>query len=95
MPILSKVKISLFIIIYCFLEVLALIYSLNDLNSIIRDLRDKIFHILFTVFGGLYFGTTQTSIAVLMAFTSDLIRREINELTLSIKSGGKFGFICK
>jgi uncharacterized membrane protein len=95
MPILSKVKISLFIIIYCFLEVLALIYSLNDLNSIIRDLRNKKFDILLTVFGGLYCGTTQTSIAVLMAFTSDLIRREINELTLSIKNGGKFGFICK
>jgi hypothetical protein len=70
-------------------------YSLNDLNSIIRDLRDKKFHILFTIFGGLYCGTTQTSIVVLMAFTSDLIRREIDELTLSVKNGGKFGFICK
>jgi hypothetical protein len=95
MPILSKVKISLFIIIYCFLEGLALICSFNDLNSIIRDLRDKKFHILFTVFGGLYCGITQTSIVVLMTFTSDLIRREINEITFSIKNGGKFGFICK
>ncbi len=94
-PILSKVKISLFIIIYCFSEVLAFIYSFNDLNSIIRDLRNEKFQILFTVFGGLYCGITQTSIGVLMAFTSDLIQREINELTLSMKNDGKFAFICK
>jgi hypothetical protein len=95
MPILSKVKISLFIIIYCFSEVLAFIYSFNDSNSIIRDLRDKRFHILFTVFGGLYCGITRTSIGVLIAFTSDLIRREINELTLNMKNDAKFAFICK
>ncbi len=95
MPILSKVKISLFIIIYCFLEDLALIYSFNDLNSIICDLRDKKFHILFTVFGGLYCGISQTSIVVLMTFTSDLIRREINELTFNMKNNGKIGFICE
>jgi hypothetical protein len=95
MPILSKSKISLFIIIYCFSVVLAFVYSFDDLNSIIRDLRDKKFHILFTVFVGLYCGITQTSIGVLMAFTSDLIQREINELTLSMKNDGKFAFICK
>jgi hypothetical protein len=95
MPILSKVKISLFIIIYCFSQVLAFVYSFNDSNSIIRDLRDKKFHILLDVFGGLYCGITQTSIVVLMAFTSDLVRREINELTLNMKSNGKIGFICK
>jgi hypothetical protein len=43
MPILSKVKISLFIIIYCFSVVLVFIYTFNDLNSIIRDLRKKNF----------------------------------------------------
>jgi hypothetical protein len=95
MPILSKVKISLFIIIYCFSVVFVFIYSLNDLNSIIRDLRNKKFDILLTVFGGLYCGTTQTSIVVLMAFTSDLVRREINELTFNMKNNGKIGFICE
>ncbi len=95
MPILSKVKISLFIIIYCFSIVLVFIYSFNDLNSIIRDLKNRKFHILFSVFGGSYCSITQTSIGVLMAFTSDLVRREINELILNMKSNGKMGFICK
>jgi hypothetical protein len=95
MPILSKVKIFSFIIIYCFSVVLAFVYSFNDLNSIIWDLRDKKFHILFTVFVGLYCGITRTSIGVLIAFASDLIRREINELTLSMKNDGKIVFICK
>jgi hypothetical protein len=95
MPILSKVKISLFTIIYCFIEVIAFVFSFNDLNSIIRDLRGKKFHILFGVFGALNCGITQTSIVVLMAFTSDLVRREINELILNMKSNGKMGFICK
>jgi hypothetical protein len=95
MPILSKVKISLFIIIYCFSVVLAFVYSFNDLNSIIWDFKDKKFHILFIVFGGLYCGTTQTSIGVLMAFTSDLVRREINELTFNMKNNWKIGFICE
>jgi hypothetical protein len=95
MPILSKLKISLFIIIYYFAVVLAFIYSFNDLNSIILDFKDKKFYILFTVFGGLYCGTTQTSIGVLMAFTSDLVRREINELTFNMKNNRKIGFICE
>jgi hypothetical protein len=95
MPILSKVKISLFVIIYCFSVVLVFIYTFNDLNSIIRDLRNKKFHILFSVFGGLYCSITRTSVGVLMAFTSDLVRREINELTFNMKNNWKNGFICK
>jgi hypothetical protein len=95
MPILSKVKISLFIIIYCSLIVLAFVCSTDDLNSIIRDSRNRRFHVLFTIFGGLYCGITQTSIVVLMTFTSDLVRREINELTLNMKSNGEIGFICE
>jgi hypothetical protein len=95
MPIFSKVKISLFIIVYCISEVLAFVYSFDDSNSIIGDLRDNNFNILLTIFGGLYCGVTQTSIVVLMTFTSDLVRREINELTLNMKSNGKIGFICE
>jgi hypothetical protein len=95
MPVLSKVKICLFIAVYCFSIILGFVFALNDLNSIIRDLKDKNFQILLIIFGGLYCGITETSIVILMNFTSDLVRREINDLTLSMKNKGNIDFICK
>jgi hypothetical protein len=95
MPVLSKVKICLFIAIYFFSLISGIVFTLNDLNSIIRDLKDKNFQILLIIFGGLYCGITETSIVILMNFTSDLVRREINDLTLSMKNKGNIDFICK
>jgi hypothetical protein len=95
MPVLSKVKICLFIAIYCFSIILGILFTLNDLNSIIRDLKDKNLQILLNIFGGLYISITQTSIIILMNFTSDLVRREINDLILSMKNKGNIDFICK
>jgi hypothetical protein len=91
MPIVSKFKICLFIAIYCFSNM----FTFNDLNSIVRDLKEKFFQILLNIFGGLYYGINDTSIVTLMTFTSDLVRREINDLTLSMKNKGNIDFICK
>jgi hypothetical protein len=70
-------------------------FTFNDLNSIIRDLKDKDYQILLNIFGGLYCGLTETSFVILMIFTSDLVRREINEYSLRIKNNGNIDFICK
>jgi hypothetical protein len=70
-------------------------FTFNDLNSIVRDLKENFFQILLNIFGGLYYGINDTSIVTLMTFTSDLVRREINDLTLSMKNKGNIDFICK
>jgi hypothetical protein len=94
-PIWSKVKISLYITINCLSIILAFTLTFNDLNSIVRDLKEKKFQILLNIFGGLYYSISETSIVALMTFTSDLVRREINDLTVSMKNNGKVDLICK
>jgi uncharacterized membrane protein len=94
-PIWSKVKISLYISMYCSSAILGLTLTFNDFNSIVRDLKEKNFQILLNIFGGLIYSINNTSIVTLMTFTSDLVRREINDLTVSMKNNGKFDLICK
>jgi hypothetical protein len=95
MPLWSKVKICLFITIYCSLTISGFIFYFNDFNSILRDLKENKFQIFFYIFCGLYSGLSHTSIVTLMTFTSDLVRREINGYLLGIKNNGNTGFIFK
>ncbi len=95
MPLRSKLKICLFIAMNCSVLISGFTFAFNDLNSILKDLKENKFQIFLYIFGGLYSGLTQTSIVTLMTFTSDLVRREINGYSLGMKNNGDIDFICK
>ncbi len=80
---------------YCLSVISGFTFAFNDLNSIIRDLKDKNFQILLNIFGGLYYGINEILIVTLMTFTSDLVQREINDLIVSMQNNGEVDFICK
>jgi hypothetical protein len=89
----SKVKICLFITVYCSLMISGFIFTFNDFNSILRDFKENKFQNFLYILDGLYSGLS--SIVTLMTFTSDLVRREVNEYSLGMKNNGNIGFICR
>ncbi len=95
MPLRSKLKICLFIAMNCSVLISGFTFAFNDLNSILKDLKENKFQIFLYILGGLYSGLTQASIVTLMTFTSDLVRREINGYSLGMKNNGDIDFICK
>jgi hypothetical protein len=75
--------------------VIAFTFSLNDLNSIIQDINDGDFKFVFLVIGGIFIGITQTSVVIIMMFTSELVSQELNVLVIHVNNYGKFDFVCK
>jgi len=91
----SKIKVYSYLICYSFILVIAVTFSTNDLNSIIQYINDGNFEFVYYFIGGIFTAITQTSVVIIMIFTSELVSQELNELVVEVNNYGKLDNICK
>jgi len=94
-PLTVKIKVYLYLICYLSCIVIAITFLSNDLNSIIQNINVKNFQFFIYIIGGIFIAITQTSVVIIMMFTSELVSQELNELVVHVNNYGKFDFICK
>jgi len=91
----NKIKIYLYVIIFCFFGVVSFLCLFNDLESMCQDFRSGNFEFIFHICGGLFFSISLTSIDTIIMFTSDLVVLQLNQLIILVNDNTKFNSICK
>jgi len=93
-PLISKIKVYLYLLFYILFGAITFTLSLDDLNSIIENIINENLKLVFQTISGMFIAVTQTSVVIIMMFTSELVSQELNELVVRVNNYGKFGSIC-
>jgi len=94
-PLISKIKVYSYLIFYILFGMTALTISYNDIYLMTQHVIDGNFRFVCSLIASIIIATTQTSVVIIMIFTSELASQELNELVVHVNNYRNFNTICK